>query len=113
MTDTLEERAPTKADRFVQQFLTPGCYQYRVLPPEGECLARRHPFVVRVLDAGPSSHRVRHRVLVRADAGMFVADPEVLTIAPGDIVLWRAAEPGVDPFIVAGEREFPTGQKRG
>lgn len=112
MTETVEYHAPLAGDCFVQQFLTPGSYRYRVLPPEGECLARRHPFVVQVLDAGPSTHRVRHRVLVRTDGGAFIVEPEVLTIAPGDIVLWRAAKPDVDPFVVSGEREFSSGGRR-
>jgi plastocyanin len=103
--DTLDSRALRFTDCYAQRFMKPGRYAYNVVPVMGACLNADRPFVIEVHESHEKRMR-QHNVTVRFRARQFIAEPDTVTIAAGDLVLWNCPDTKAIPFTVVGEKEF-------
>jgi plastocyanin len=109
--DTLDSRALRFTDCYAQRFMKAGHYPYAVVPVMGACLSPDRPFAVHVQDSGDKHPMRQHNVTVRYRDRAFVADPDTLTIAAGDLVLWNCPDTKAIPFTVVGEKPFFSSEK--
>jgi plastocyanin len=101
----------THANGYLHVFRKPGTYEYRIhlLLPEFEAGEGHSRYLIEVGEAGKSGKGRQHSVRLFWDAERrsYSAEPEKLSIAANDYVMWHNESnlPGIPPFSVRGQTQ--------
>lgn len=104
--NTLDSRVLSSFNCFAQKFANPGRVVYRLTTAAGACLPLGDDEDTFVIEVGKKTRRPseQHNVTVRRDeGGALVAEPKLLQIEAGDMVLWHAADRKTPAFTLQGE----------
>lgn len=103
--DVFDSRALGPFDSYGQRFMRPGSFHYNLVPAGFTGMSLEYRFSVVVTEAEEEHRMEQHNVAVRTEGRELWAEPEDLTVAVGDLVLWHG--PGLRTrFAVDGDREF-------
>jgi plastocyanin len=106
MMDTFDSRALRYTDCYGQRFMRPGVYRYG-LGPAGACVpSPERSFRIEVAGSERPGGMATHYVTVRKDDARLQADPPLLAIAVGDLVIWHCPHSAAYPYVVDGEADF-------
>lgn len=105
-SDTFDSRSLGFGDCYGQRFMKPGTYRYDVVAAGGGAMLTDYRYTVEVATARDDAAMKQHDVVLKYRAYGFVADPEVVKIRQGDLVLWSSADPRAGAFEVRGEKDF-------
>lgn len=104
--DNLDSRYLRYTDCYGQRFMREGAYHYNVLPSGGRLLNDERPFVIQVQAGDGGAGMRQHNVMLDWSAKGFKPDHREISIAVGDLVLWRCASQVAPPYEVAGDHDF-------
>lgn len=106
MMDTFDSRALRFTDCYGQRFMRPAVYCYG-LAFAGACVpSPEQSFQIEVAGSERPGGMATHYVTVRKDGSRLQADPPLLAIAVGDLVIWHCPHSAAYPYAVDGEADF-------
>ncbi len=104
--NTLDSRVLSSFNCFAQKFANPGRVLYRLTTAAGACLPLGDDEDTFVIEVAKQTRRAsqQHNVTVRrGEGGALLAEPKLLQIEAGDMVLWHTADRKTTPFNIQGE----------